>query len=306
MFPTQIRLIIPEKQLYAYLSLVAYVSALIIGTFDTDVLAESGNIVVTYSTIAWIVLGTISFILFFMAYRRSWKFVIWIVGAYLFQVLAIGIYLVSDRPSVFIFLISSFFVFLSFASLFSLIWRVKDLRDRLISVRDLDMEYVPLGLWTVNVVLSGVFLLGSMISFGSWAEGHGNLAFFVVYQALFYLLIIRSFAVPERIASIVPEKGVETKEAQKKSEKVTTIEENRCPLCGSELISERRKCPSCGIVVQFSWCPQSEEYIVNCPYCNQPTPYGRESCIHCGRVLRTSIRCSCGAEHPLSEWIEVK
>jgi hypothetical protein len=177
------------------------------------------------------------------------------------------------------------------------------------------MEYVPLGIWAIEVLVAGTFLLASMVSFTFWVEEGGSLVFFLLYQIIFYGIVLHSFVLPEELyftlEKNVPEEMRRTMiENRRRSMDVrrrtaVNVQDDSCPLCGADLNKERRKCPSCGDVFEFRWCGNSEEYIITCPYCNLQTPYGREKCIHCERVIQTSIRCpSCSAEVPLSEWHE--
>ncbi len=308
----KVRLTYP--QLYMMVSLITYFLAIFSGTLEGEAIFSDDNIEITEYTILWGAFLGAAMLTFFMAFRLSWTNAMWFVGAYLLQLAGVTLYLIADEPGTTEFAISAFVVFLSFALLSTLIWKVKDIRDSLQDDTRIVMEYVPLGLWAIEVVVAGTFLLASLISFQFWVEEGGSLVYFLLYQIIFYGIVLHSFVVPEELfytlEKSVPEEMRKSllerrtsRTVQKTSVKATPVD--NCPLCGQDLNKEKRKCGTCGEVFEFRWCGNSEEYIITCPYCNLQTPYGREKCIHCERAIQTSIRCpSCSTEVPLSEWHE--
>lgn len=316
--PKELRVELTDRQAFMMASMILYFLAIYVGTLESDdVLYEASNLQVTQFTLLWAAFAAATVVTFIMAFRLSWRYAFWFAGAYVCQLIGVTIYLFSDSPGALEFLLAAFMVFLSFAILFSFIWRVKDLRDMLLADTRIVIEYTPLGLWTLQILAAGAFLMASLIAFLQWTEEGGDLTYYLLYQVVFYGTLLYSFALPEKLAYVlenqVPEELRRTKEftpsVRKKAlrEAKKEIPMDTCPLCGSHLMSERRTCPSCGASFNFTWCPTSEEYIIHCPYCNLLTPYGRERCIHCERDLRTSIRCpTCEVETPLSEWPAVE
>lgn len=79
-----------------------------------------------------------------------------------------------------------------------------------------------------------------------------------------------------------------------------------CPGFDSPPVTTRKSCPECGKVNDFSWCPQSEEYLIDCPTCDRKTYHGRKVCIHCKTRLSETVGCmSCGKESPIRRFKEV-
>ena len=308
----KVRLTYP--QLYMMVSLITYFLAIFAGTLEGDAIYSDDNLEVTEYTILWGAFLGAAMLTFFMAFRLSWKNATWFAGAYIFQLGGVTLYLLADEPGSMEFAISAFLVFISYALLSTLVWKIKDIRDSLQEDSRIVMEYVPLGLWAIEIVVAGTFLLASLISFQIWVDEGGSLVFFLLYQVIFYGVVLHAFVLPEELFYTL-EKNVPEEMRRSLIEKRRTPDDRKrtvretgaesCPLCGQELNREKRKCGSCGEVFEFRWCGNSEEYIITCPYCNLQTPYGREKCIHCERAIQTSIRCpSCSTEVPLSEWHE--
>jgi hypothetical protein len=81
---------------------------------------------------------------------------------------------------------------------------------------------------------------------------------------------------------------------------------DRCPICGSKVVNESRKCTICGNIKEFDWCTVSEEYIVTCPHCKQPTSFGRDKCISCGKNIDQFIKCkNCGGMNTIDKWTKI-
>ncbi len=319
MIPNKIKGVSIDQQVWPLLMVVFFISSVVVGTLNLEALYNGPRGDLTPATIGWLLLGLASFHAFRKAFAASWKAIIWFVGAFFFQLVGVSVYAVADEPSNFALLIIFFCVFLSFATLSSFIWHFKDLRDRLIIEEEMMFEYIPLGLWSMEVLFSGILILGALGTWGDWAAENGSeLVLYILFMASFAFLLSHLFTTTERVENnfreLLEARGTKMKEekAKLKSMKkagitpvkpVASVPEGTCPVCGMDVLYTKKKCANCGLTVDFKWCPQSEEFVVDCPYCRTPTPYGREHCIHCSKPLRTLVRCSCGTENPLSEWL---
>ena len=73
-----------------------------------------------------------------------------------------------------------------------------------------------------------------------------------------------------------------------------------CPGFDSPPQRVKKTCPSCQGVNEFNFCSQSEEYLIDCPSCNEPTYHGRKVCINCKTRLDEKVACSqCDYLYPI-------
>ncbi len=311
----ELRVELTDRQAYMMASMVTYFLAIFVGTFKADdAILESGNLRVTVYTAIWAVLAAVTMVTFIMAFRLSWRSGFHFMGIYMLQLFGVSVYLAAEDPGTTESMVPVFMVFLSYAVALSFIWRTKDLRDGLMADRRIVVEYLPLGIWTLEVLASVTFLLASLIAFLQWAEEGGELYYFLLYQVIFYGLLVHAFILPEKLEYVVEKQLPEQLKARRElvaprehkralASVKTELPPDICPLCGGGLMTEKRSCPECGNGFGFAWCPTSEEYIITCPYCSLTTPYGRERCVHCERELQTAIKCpTCAIESPLSAW----
>jgi len=79
-----------------------------------------------------------------------------------------------------------------------------------------------------------------------------------------------------------------------------------CPGFDSPPITTRKSCPGCGTINDFAWCPQSEEYLIDCQICERKTYHGRKVCIHCKSPLQEKVSCSsCSMDFPIRRFKEI-
>lgn len=192
-------------------------------------------------------------------------------------------------------------------------------------IRD-DEHYVPLGLWSLSLLL---ILLLSNVSIWYWSDyqlaaSTKSFAGYIVSELLLLVFLLYFFWVPENRLDYVHQKDILTEVrrnpvlrfvdrfslTRKKvsiSEKILSGEKQpktkiNCPDCKKLLIIERRKCPKCSLVKRFGWCPGSEDYIVNCPKCRNLVPLSAGGCKKCGQEISGDIECPCGATTDIDDW----
>jgi hypothetical protein len=208
-----------------------------------------------------------------------------------------------------------------------LILRIKSIRDDISGVTErpegfeLDHEamYIPLGIWSLAVLLFWFTSNLSVLywynwSVGSWGPGpYLTAEVFLLFIAIYILWHPQNnfeWGVESTVLPVKPERlGMELIDRSqkilpklKKSVTFGAKPKERCPICGARASFERRACPNCGQPRLFSWCKVTENYIVTCPNCKEPTSYGKVGCIHCGKPIYQTIRCSCGEESEISDW----
>jgi hypothetical protein len=167
--------------------------------------------------------------------------------------------------------------------------------------------YVPLGLWSLYVLMFFALSNASAYGFLLWVWGDSTLLAYAFFELLLICIVIlilwtmqTRFSWGERpeilpaISSLVQPSSAG---AGMKRKAPTS-----CPACSTPVSVETRMCRSCGKPRDFYWCRRSEHYLIMCPECRRYTPFGREGCDHCGKVLPGSFACTCGARHPPRKW----
>jgi hypothetical protein len=288
-------------------------------------------------TVLWALFGIFTLFCVSKVFPDTWNYVFWLVGIYFFA--ALGLLFLLDIE---MFAGIGFFalgIFIEVGAILGigalLVQNVKNIRDDISGVSERsepvsehlkkEGKYVPLGFWALAVVLFWLFANLSIYGWYLWAshrvEDINNLGLYVFSEIMVLILGLYILWVPQykfewRAEPIVlspePSEGLRlfetlpdmlTKTREKLEQKLPRPE--KCPICGSKVVSETRKCSSCGNTRTFDWCTVSEEYIVTCPHCKNPTSFGRERCLECGKPIDQYIKCKCGAMNTIDNWKRV-
>ncbi|UCG67953.1 MAG: hypothetical protein JSV09_08895 [Thermoplasmata archaeon] len=264
----------------------------------------------TFSEVLWAGTGIAAFVCIYFAFPNMWPYGILLYAIY--GICAFGVILlvfwydavefigISLSILVGIFLIAS-----SFYIVFFIIKQVKNTRD-LSSTKE---NYLPLGFWSISVILFAVLSILSILSWSLWVNS-GQLQFYILLESLIAFLLIYILWIPERNIDW-SEKSLPQSPATKfisgKSkalkEKVLKVK-NVCPECGSKLKLEKKTCPSCNNLQTFGWCVTSEAYVLPCSHCQEMALYGKENCDKCGKALSDNVVCNkCKSTFLIKEWV---
>ena len=259
------------------------------------------------STGLWLLCALLGLICIWRAFPNVWKYSFWLLALY---ITAIGGW-------IFIFVFTSklyiplgiILEILSYAIGIYFIYHIRSVRDQNIET------YVPLGLWSLCIILFWFFSLFSIRAWYIWAKGTGALIEawgYIFSEVVLVIILIYILWVLDRKFERIPEPlivadlqelpGVLPKLKRRKVPKTVTKQPDRCPICNTKLIPDSRECRSCGNVRTFYWCKVSETYIIMCPHCNAPTSYGKERCRTCKKPIGQLIKCTCGEKKPIKSW----
>jgi hypothetical protein len=262
----------------------------------------------------WLIFGICAIFCISQTFPNVWIYILWLIAIYIFAVLGwIAIFILRTASWLALGLLSEAFAYGIAAYL---IWHIKELRDNM-------PRYVPLGLWTLAVIAFWLCANGTIYGWALWAIDHAGLHTYIFFELLIIALAIYILWLPQanfeweplptlstRLRRIVhKELKLSLKRTGKRLHKLKRSLSwrrppvSRCPLCDANLITETRTCPDCGNSREFKWCVKSEEYIISCPYCKQPTLYGRPECGYCNKPLSKKIKCSCGKSNLLKDMV---
>lgn len=276
-------------------------------------------------TILWILFGGITLACISQAFPDAWNYIFWLAGIYGATVggtlCLLGLKLISSPLFT---ALGVFLIIVALAIVIYLILHIKSIRDEISGVIERadknhiehEVSYVPLGFWTISVLLFFVFSICSILGWARWAIDHQNLGIYIFSEVMVLSLGLYILWVPqtkfewgfERLA-LEPEIISSPKSKlvipiprifEDKTAPETTS--NICPICNSNLIQDKRTCAKCGTAKTFSWCKTSETYIINCPVCNKSTSYSRDECMKCGKPFSKLIECQCGTKKPIKDW----
>lgn len=231
----------------------------------------SGLLGTLSGTAAWVFFGSLGIVCLYKAFHNVYRYGLWLIGIYVFG--GIGGYLLTHHDLTrvaggMICEIIGIFIIIS-------------LIDRVVAFRREIRSKSSLGLWFLSVLIFFVFTNFSLSDLSYWLMNESGLYLYVfseiviIFSGIYILWVLEAKISNSRI----------------------------CPVCGGELRVDKRKCPSCNKAQIFFWCRKCEHYIVNCPYCNRLTVYGRK-CIHCKKMVN-KVRCqSCNKEYPLNKWLK--
>jgi len=278
----------------------------------------------------WVLAGCVMVYCIYRAFPDVWNYIFWLGPIYGMTVLGYlsFFHLATAYPKnkIELNMIGFMLIFLSLILALFFIGRIKRFRDERSGViegpsgriTEKPEAYFPLGLWIVGVLF--FWLLGIVSAWGwiNWAQGDSSrfiyvLTEFLLLCGLVYILHIpqtkfewveeptrpRRLLIPKRFL-IIPR--------TRKVPKAPTIPKapTQCPVCSLSLVTEKRKCPGCGQVKDFHWCPASELYVIPCSSCGSSTAYGKEFCTHCNNRLEPRISCGCGDKKRIRDWTRVQ
>ena len=289
-----------RRNQYAVVAFVLMLTTIGIGTTSSDV-----------TTIAWAGFGFAALVFMALAFPRFWKNAIWLAAIYVISVLGVISLVVWDarilQDTHIFFFLGLFLLAVALYLNLALIARVKLRRD------SMGIEnYIPLGIWSMGVLLFFGLSLASGALWIYWAQG-GSLIPYIAIETLMAMVIIGIMWIPDRTLdwdieqapAIRTEGGVLSKSRAGSGD--TRKGRNVCPACGLDVKVERKACPSCGENQNFGWCPVSEIFVLPCSQCKTLNTYGNKACSTCKEPLEMEIACpECGKEHKLDEWRKPK
>lgn len=225
----------------------------------------------------WLFFGILGFICVFMGYPNAWTYMFWLAGIYIFAGLGGALFMLQGPLYIVIGVICEVVA----------LYIVLSLLQNVINTRDNHKRELPLGLWSMSVLIFFVCANISLSDWARWVMGRSDLAPYVVAESLLIMLLGYILWVPEN-----------------KLGKGATFPA-KCPSCGGILKDVHRTCPECAHQQSFHWCKQAEHYVVPCTHCGELTAYG-DSCVHCVTAQPKGVKCeSCNAENPLKAWVLV-
>jgi hypothetical protein len=262
--------------------------------------------------VLWAGFGVGALVCFYFAFPNMWPYSILLYASY--GILTFGVILIAfwydalntygiSIPIV----LGIFFIIAAFYMAFHIVQSVKKTRDMVAK----SGEYIPLGFWSIGVMLFWGFSLLSVFSWSLWVDsGGGEIQIYMVLEPLIAFLLVYILYVPERsldwTMEDLPESPAtkfisdKTKNLRKKVPKMRTV----CPECGTKLKIEKKVCPSCNSTQNFGWCVKSEAYVLPCANCGSMALYGKETCDKCSKELADNVVCNnCSESFPVKEWI---
>jgi hypothetical protein len=265
---------------------------------------------VTYAVL-WVALGVAAFIFIYFAFPNTWTYAPLLYAIY--AISAFGVIIIyhwSDRISFsgisIAIPVGIFFFAAAIYMEFHIIQSIKTARDAQIK-KD---NYVPLGFWSISVMLFAGFSFLSIIGWAISANSNGSgLQIYLVFEPIIAFLLIYILWLPDRNIDWSIENIPKSPATQFISLKTEVVKQkvkrmkNVCPECGLKLKVEKKICPSCGSTQTLGWCVRSEAHVLPCINCGTLSLFGKEKCPSCGKVLSGTIKCnSCQDESPVKEW----
>jgi hypothetical protein len=266
----------------------------------------------TIYAILWGILGFAALACIYFAFPYLWTFGLLLYAIY--GICAFGVILIIFWREQFLLfgasvpmLAGGFFFFAAVYIAFHIVQSIKKGRDANVKSGD----YLPLGFWSMSVMLFPVLSILSILGWALWANSQEfGIVIYQVLEPLIIFLLVYIIWLPDRNIDWSykelpksPATQFISQKTQVVKQKVTKIR-NICPECGSKLKIEKKTCPSCGNTQSFGWCMKSETYVLPCANCGTMTLYGKDKCPNCNKELEKSISCnSCMKEFPAKEWI---
>ncbi len=317
----------PVRYRYMMFALVLFIAGLAAGTTDSR-----------WATPAWALATMGGAFICIYAFPSVWRYVFYLGLVYILIALGtVPVVMYVDAAPFFIgwaFVLHALALLVAF-NLLKDVWMTRKAYHITAIGEGKEAPYVPIGLWTVALAGFMVMATLSMITFGMWALDTASLAPYAFCELTLIVLLMYLLEIPERAyggkgADFVPKVSIaglasgtkkvakklvkRTKPAKKPSKTAAIAAASlrpkqlaggalECPVCGSELAIDERRCPDCYRENEFAWCPVSEHYIIPCPACGKPTVYGEEKCSHCGHGLTLDYKCpNCLKASPLQRW----
>lgn len=204
-------------------------------------------------------------------------------------------------------MIGIFLIAAAFYIAFYIVQHIKKARDAM-AVQE---KYLPLGFWSIGVMLFVGISIISIIGWTLWVNtGGGEIQIYLVSEPLIALLLVYILWFPDRNIDWSMEKLPKSPAQEYIMDKSRVLKvkvarvKNECPECGLKLKREKKTCPSCDNVQTFGWCVKSEAFVLPCSHCQNMTLYGKGNCQKCGKPLSEKIVCnSCESSFPIKEWV---
>jgi hypothetical protein len=275
-------------------------------------------------SIGWLVTGVFGLALLYKLTPRFFFIGLWLVIVYIliFVGSVLGLKYSEETGSFLILILGIMVIIGAFILVLYMILFIKDRRDQY----RVQTGYVPIGLWSIWVMVFFWSSLFSIIGWVRWSDGIGrssflNILLYFMADAIMLIAMIYVVSFPEErfktaLSSPPPAEslitGIKvffatvTGKQLKLDESVRRIDlKEQCPLCSKDLAREIKKCPTCDAPRFFYWCDKTEDHFVRCPNCASLTPIGRDRCIHCSTKIVRKIRCSsCQSVHEMFKWME--
>jgi hypothetical protein len=260
----------------------------------------------------FIILGIIAI---YMAFPHTRFYGIWLLSVYI--LIGVGVVFIngiglSGVQGVIVGLILEV---LAFYIAYNLVMQVKGLRD--IS----DGAYIPLGLWSLCVVLFVIFTNVAAQGFVTSVKGGEGVTIYVSAEVVMAVIAVYILKKPESViipfemevapADVRPAVARrKTRQGAKKPvvDSTGVLGARRevaraCPVCKKDLEMRERTCPSCGSDTQIGYCTYTGHIIIPCPSCGEGVTYGAYRCKSCGAKVGENLFCTnCGKESELKEW----
>jgi hypothetical protein len=261
--------------------------------------------------VLWVALGAAALICIYFAFPHMWPYAMLLYACYGISAFSIVLIVfwydaLSINDVSLTVLLGAFLIFAAFYMAYHMINYIKKARDTLTE----EDNYIPLGFWSLAVMLFVAISILSIISWSFWAnENHSAIQAYVVFEPLLGLMLIYILWLPDRALDWskkpVPESPA-TRFIVDKSKVITgsfTKSKTICPECGNNLRMEKKQCPSCSNPQTFGWCSTSETFVLPCAHCGTMNLYGKENCTKCKKRLSTGILCNkCDNASSLRDW----
>jgi hypothetical protein len=269
----------------------------------------------------WAVFGVVALVLIFFAFPNTWTYGVLLYAVY--AITAFGVILLYHWGDSILYggfslsLPAGAFFFMAAGYItFHIIQSIKVTRD----FHSKTHEYLPLGFWSIGVVL---FMFFSFLAILSWSISIQNggpwIPLYIFFEAGVAFLVVYILWLPDRNIDWTQKELPQSPAAQFISTKTQVVMDktkevkdkvartkNLCPECGMILKLEKKNCPSCGNTQSFGWCVRSEAYALPCANCGKMSLLGTEKCPECQKALRNWITCnSCNVESPVKDWAPV-
>jgi hypothetical protein len=286
--------------------------ALAIGSLDTP---RIYNIYI--STIIWFFLVLIAFVFMIFTFPNMWKYSFFLAAIYALSFFGTVFLLAYDeiiyKAVGVIALIASVGMCLIFMIC------IRTLREDLGGYKYGDEDKRPLlGFWFLGVILFLGVSIASIYMWIQWVKKNGLfLAYYIALEILIVLLFMyllgyleinfdwsrkEKYPVKKRGLASFIDTAIKTI-TETKSRRVSNSKSIFCPLCNSEFVLKKKKCPNCGGIETFKWCDKSEEFFIKCNSCGDITTYGRDTCLACDSKVGMLVACRhCGKEFELRDW----
>lgn len=260
----------------------------------------------------WAAFGIGALVCIYFAFPNMWPYSILLYTSY--GILTFGVILAAFWYDAFTtfgisipIILGIFFVLTAFYLAFHIVQSVKRTRDTVAKSGD----YLPLGFWSIGVILFWGLSLASILSWSLWINSGGNeILIYTVFEPIIAFLLVYILFLPDRNLDWTQEGLPESPATKFISDKAMTLKKkvpklrNQCPECGTKLKIEKKVCPSCSGSQNFGWCVKSEAYVLPCANCGNMALYGKETCSKCSKELSESVKCnSCNEAFPVKQWI---